>query len=92
MRIALGADEHTPLTDLLARELWERGHQVTLARLYPLPAGSLPAGHASRWAAAVSRWSFRRIRLCWRHAKKAIAENLDADRAYMAAAGNLGNG
>ena len=42
MRVALGSDERTPLTDAVADDLRDRGHDVTL--LGP------PAGEDKQWA------------------------------------------
>jgi ribose 5-phosphate isomerase B len=43
--VALGADEATPLTDALARDLAARGHEVVLVG----PIGQ-PGGDAKQWA------------------------------------------
>jgi ribose 5-phosphate isomerase B len=45
MRIALGADEATPLTDALARDLEARGHEVVLVG----PIGQV-GGDTKQWA------------------------------------------
>ena len=42
MRVALGSDERTPLTDAVTADLRERGHQVVLV--------GPPAGEAKQWA------------------------------------------
>ncbi|MCX6022560.1 MAG: RpiB/LacA/LacB family sugar-phosphate isomerase [Chloroflexi bacterium] len=47
MRIALGADEQTPLTVMLAQELWRRGHRVVLSG----PVAGEPLG----WAAVAEQ-------------------------------------
>ena len=44
MRVALGADEATPLTDALARDLAARGHEVVLVG----PIGQ-PGGETKQW-------------------------------------------
>jgi ribose 5-phosphate isomerase B len=45
VRVALGADEATPLTDALARDLAARGHDVVLFA----PIGQ-PGGETKQWA------------------------------------------
>jgi ribose 5-phosphate isomerase B len=45
VRVALGADEATPLTDALARDLAARGHDVVLVG----PIGQ-PGGESKQWA------------------------------------------
>jgi ribose 5-phosphate isomerase B len=45
VRVALGADEVTPLTDALARDLAARGHEVVLVG----PIGQ-PGGETKQWA------------------------------------------
>ena len=41
MKVALGSDDKTPLTDAVLAELYERGHDVTLV--------GPPAGEAKEW-------------------------------------------
>lgn len=47
MKVALGSDEKTPLTDAVAEDLERRGHQVTLV--------GPPAGEELEWAAVGRR-------------------------------------
>ncbi|HEY6318196.1 MAG TPA: RpiB/LacA/LacB family sugar-phosphate isomerase [Acidimicrobiia bacterium] len=42
MRVALGSDERTPLTDAVTADLRDRGHEVVLV--------GPPAGEAKQWA------------------------------------------
>jgi ribose 5-phosphate isomerase B len=76
MRIALGSDERTHLTDVLVEELKRRGHQVELF-------GALREGDVTQWpdvGLKVARYvaeghSQQGILLCWTGTGVSIAAN-----------------
>jgi ribose 5-phosphate isomerase B len=75
MRVVLGSDMKTPLTDAVARELEERGHDVTLV--------GPPAGDAIEWAevgqrvgtAVADHDADTGVLFCWTGTGASIAAN-----------------
>lgn len=75
MRVVLGSDMKTPLTDAVARDLEERGHEVTLV--------GPPAGEAIEWAdvgrkvgaAVAGNEADTGVLFCWTGTGASIAAN-----------------
>ncbi|HEX6312782.1 MAG TPA: RpiB/LacA/LacB family sugar-phosphate isomerase [Acidimicrobiia bacterium] len=75
MRVALGSDDKTPLTEAVAADLAERGHEVTLV--------GPPAGEAIEWAEVGRRVgelvaggeSDTAVLFCWTGTGASIAAN-----------------
>jgi ribose 5-phosphate isomerase B len=75
MRIVLGSDERTPLTDVVADDLRARGHEVVLV--------GPPGGEAKEWAevgldvgrAVASGDAARGVLFCWTGTGASIAAN-----------------
>ena len=78
MRIALGSDERSPLTEFVEAELRRRGHDVEL--LGP------PAGDASPWPEVAEAVADLGVRFCWTGTGVSIAANkLPGIRAALCA-------
>ena len=75
MKVVLGSDEKTPLTDAVAEDLEKRGHEVVLV--------GPPAGEPKQWAdvgrevgkAVVNRRADTGVLFCWTGTGASIAAN-----------------
>lgn len=75
MRLAVGSDERTPLTDLIVEDLRARGHEVLLfGSLWEVPMSWAEVGRAVGLAVA-ARDCDQGVLLCWTSTGVSIAAN-----------------
>ncbi|MCS6800510.1 MAG: RpiB/LacA/LacB family sugar-phosphate isomerase [Chloroflexota bacterium] len=75
MKIVVGSDERTPLTDAVVRELRERGHEVEM--LLPDPGATLPWAEVGAWVGwKVARGEAEQgVLFCWTGTGVSMAAN-----------------